>query len=64
MRPPVLGCSILKVTSALGSDESYVDKGRLGEKTGDGFFTRDEREALRERHKAEHYQVVEEATGA
>ncbi|KAK3379217.1 hypothetical protein B0T24DRAFT_519758 [Lasiosphaeria ovina] len=43
---------------------SYVDRGRLGEKTGDGFFTGAERDALKEKRKVEHYRVVEETRGA
>ncbi|KAK3688318.1 hypothetical protein B0T22DRAFT_459172 [Podospora appendiculata] len=42
----------------------YVVKGNLGEKTGDGLFTAEERAALDMRHKEEHYQAVEETTGA
>ncbi|GAB1319169.1 3-hydroxybutyryl-CoA dehydrogenase [Madurella fahalii] len=44
--------------------KNYVEKGNLGEKTGDGLFTEQERDALRERHHLERYKDVEETTGA
>lgn len=44
--------------------ENYVVKGNLGEKTGDGLFTGEERDALRERHHSERYKDVEETAGA
>ena len=42
----------------------YVEKGRLGEKSGDGLFTGEERDALREKHWLERYAEVEETGGA
>ncbi|KAK3398267.1 hypothetical protein B0T20DRAFT_410642 [Sordaria brevicollis] len=44
--------------------KTYVDRGDLGEKSGDGLYTWEEREALKERHKLEKYPEVEEALGA
>jgi 3-hydroxyacyl-CoA dehydrogenase len=44
--------------------EKYVDVGKLGEKSGDGLFTGEERDALRERHHLEKYKDVEETSGA
>ncbi|KAL2015049.1 hypothetical protein VTK56DRAFT_6429 [Thermocarpiscus australiensis] len=55
----------------LGSDDAlrwlkknYVEAGKLGEKTGDGLFTADERDALGEKHHLERYKDVEETRGA
>ncbi|KAK4169977.1 hypothetical protein QBC43DRAFT_306942 [Cladorrhinum sp. PSN259] len=47
--------------------ENYVRKGRLGEKdkeNGDGLYTREEREALKEAHRTKRYGEVEETQGA
>jgi 3-hydroxyacyl-CoA dehydrogenase len=44
--------------------ENYVAKGKLGEKSGDGLFTGEERDALREKHHRERYKDVEETSGA
>ena len=44
--------------------KTYVDRGELGEKTGDGLFTWEEREELKAKHKLEKYPEVEEALGA
>jgi 3-hydroxyacyl-CoA dehydrogenase len=44
--------------------ENYVQKGNLGEKSGDGLFTAAERDGLRERHYLERYKDVEETSGA
>lgn len=44
--------------------ENYVQKGNLGEKSGDGLFTANERDRLRERHYLERYKDVEETSGA
>lgn len=42
----------------------YVDKGNLGEKSGDGLFTGEERDKLKERHYLDQYKDVEETSGA
>ena len=44
--------------------KNYVDEGKLGEKSGDGLFTAEQRDKLRERHYLERYQQVEETGGA
>jgi 3-hydroxyacyl-CoA dehydrogenase len=44
--------------------ENYVELGKLGEKSGDGLFTGEDRDKLRERHYLERYKVVEETSGA
>ncbi|KAL2173392.1 3-hydroxyacyl-CoA dehydrogenase [Thermothelomyces heterothallicus CBS 202.75] len=44
--------------------DNYVDKGRLGEKTGDGLFTEAERARLREEHERGRHENVEETAGA
>lgn len=44
--------------------KTYVDRGELGEKSGDGLYTLEEREALKAKHKLEKYPDVEEALGA
>ncbi|KAK3953447.1 hypothetical protein QBC32DRAFT_257769 [Pseudoneurospora amorphoporcata] len=44
--------------------KTYVDRGDLGEKSGDGLYTWEEREALKAKHKLEKYPEVEEALGA
>ncbi|KAK4189508.1 putative mitochondrial precursor of Hydroxyacyl-coenzyme A dehydrogenase [Podospora australis] len=44
--------------------KNYVTKKKLGEKTGDGLFTREEREGLRERHRLDRFKEVEETQGA
>ncbi|AEO55055.1 3-hydroxyacyl-CoA dehydrogenase-like protein [Thermothelomyces thermophilus ATCC 42464] len=44
--------------------DNYVDKGRLGEKTGDGLFTEAERARLREEHERGRHEKVEETAGA
>ncbi|KAJ4300149.1 hypothetical protein N0V88_002818 [Collariella sp. IMI 366227] len=41
---------------------NYIDVGKLGEKSGDGLFTTDERDALKERHHMDLYKEVEETT--
>jgi 3-hydroxyacyl-CoA dehydrogenase len=42
----------------------YVEKGLLGEKTGDGLFTAGERAELAERRRREKRKIVEESKGA
>jgi len=44
----------------------YINQGKLGEKSGDGLFTKEERDKLRELHKRDvyKYQPVDETTGA
>ncbi len=44
--------------------QNYVAKGKLGEKSGDGLFTGEERDVLREKHYLEKYRQVEETGGA
>jgi 3-hydroxyacyl-CoA dehydrogenase len=44
--------------------ENYVQKGNLGEKSGDGLITAAERDGLRERHYLDRYKDVEETSGA
>jgi 3-hydroxyacyl-CoA dehydrogenase len=44
--------------------ENYVGLGKLGEKSGDGLFTGEERDRLREKHHLERYKDVEETSGA
>lgn len=44
--------------------ENYIEKGRLGEKTGDGLFTEAERARLREEQGRERHNNVEETAGA
>jgi len=44
--------------------ENYVDVGKLGEKSGDGLFTEEERDRLREKHHLDRYKDVEETGGA
>lgn len=44
--------------------ENYVELGKLGEKSGDGLFTGEDRDKLREKHYLERYKVVEETSGA
>ncbi|SPQ20146.1 ca289fef-e669-4dea-b9eb-302df3ae98a5 [Thermothielavioides terrestris] len=43
---------------------NYVERGKLGEKSGDGLFTADERDQLKEKHHLEKYKDVEETSGA
>lgn len=42
----------------------YVEKGKLGEKSGDGLFTREERDALREKNYLRRIAEVEQTAGA
>lgn len=42
----------------------YVDQNRLGEKTGDGLFTKEERDELKARHRRSRFKDVEETPGA
>ncbi|KAK0743668.1 hypothetical protein B0T18DRAFT_188393 [Schizothecium vesticola] len=42
----------------------YVDQNRLGEKTGDGLFTKEERDELKARHRHSRFKDVEETPGA
>jgi len=42
----------------------YVNRGKLGEKSGDGLFTREERDQLKAMHKRDHFKPVDETTGA
>ncbi|KAK0636535.1 3-hydroxyacyl-CoA dehydrogenase [Bombardia bombarda] len=42
----------------------YLEQHRLGEKSGDGLFTKEEREELNERHRMLRHRVVEETTDA
>ncbi|KAK4444906.1 hypothetical protein QBC34DRAFT_414241 [Podospora aff. communis PSN243] len=42
----------------------YVERGKLGERSGDGLFTKQEREELKAMHKRDHYKPVDETTGA
>ncbi|KAK0715109.1 hypothetical protein B0H67DRAFT_600845 [Lasiosphaeris hirsuta] len=44
--------------------ENYVLEGKLGEKAGDGLYTKEEREELKERHEIERFKEVEETMGA
>lgn len=44
--------------------KTYVGRGDLGEKSGDGLYTWEEREALKAKHKREKFPEVEEALGA
>jgi 3-hydroxyacyl-CoA dehydrogenase len=44
--------------------KNYVAAGKLGEKSGDGLFTSEERDGLRERHYLDRYKEVEETSGA
>ncbi|KAL2132591.1 hypothetical protein VTI74DRAFT_3614 [Chaetomium olivicolor] len=44
--------------------KNYVDVGKLGEKSGDGLFTADERVALKERHQLARHKDVEETSDA
>ncbi|KAL2257318.1 hypothetical protein VTK26DRAFT_340 [Humicola hyalothermophila] len=44
--------------------KEYVDVGKLGEKSGDGLFTGEERGKLRERHCWNRFGDVEETSGA
>lgn len=44
--------------------EGCTTKGKLGEKTGDGLFTREEREELRALHQRLRFEAVEETQGA
>ncbi|KAK1755860.1 hypothetical protein QBC47DRAFT_381510 [Echria macrotheca] len=45
-------------------ERQYLERGRLGEKTGDGLFTEKEREGLKALHKAMRFPEVEETSGA
>ncbi|KAJ4383143.1 hypothetical protein N0V85_008471 [Neurospora sp. IMI 360204] len=44
--------------------KAYVRRGDMGEKSGDGLYTWEEREALKAKHKREKFPEVEEALGA
>lgn len=44
--------------------KNYVEECRLGEKSGEGLFTVEERMALKERHRVDRYKDVEETGGA
>lgn len=44
--------------------KNFVAQGKLGEKSGDGLFTGEERDGLRERHYLDRYKEVEETGGA
>lgn len=44
--------------------KNYVDEEKLGEKSGDGLFTAEQRDKLREKHYLDKYQQVEETGGA
>lgn len=44
--------------------KNYVERGHLGEKTGDGLFTHEQRKALKQIHKEARFPEVEETTGA
>ncbi|KAK4154990.1 hypothetical protein C8A00DRAFT_42306 [Chaetomidium leptoderma] len=44
--------------------KNYIEVGTLGEKSGDGLFTAEERDRLRERHHLDRYKDVEETSGA
>lgn len=42
----------------------YVNQGKVGERSGDGLFTKEEREELKAMHKRDHFKPVDETTGA
>ncbi|KAK0643354.1 hypothetical protein B0T16DRAFT_437945 [Cercophora newfieldiana] len=42
----------------------YVNRGKLGESSGDGLFTKEEREELKAMHKRDRFKPVDETTGA
>ncbi|KAK0619991.1 hypothetical protein B0T14DRAFT_546050 [Immersiella caudata] len=42
----------------------YVNRGKLGESSGDELFTKEEREEPKAMHKRDHYKPVDETTGA
>ncbi|KAL2267090.1 hypothetical protein VTJ83DRAFT_4367 [Remersonia thermophila] len=61
----------LEKDPSLGSEKSmkwlhdnYIQSWKLGEKSGDGLYTCEEREGLRERHHLHHFKNVEETRGA
>ncbi|KAK4103453.1 NAD(P)-binding protein [Parathielavia hyrcaniae] len=63
-RQPGLGASAGSEAALRWLRENYVAAGKLGEKSGDGLFTGEERDALREKHHWEKYKDVEETSGA
>jgi 3-hydroxyacyl-CoA dehydrogenase len=44
--------------------DNYIQQWKLGEKSGDGLYTCEEREALRERHHLHRFKDVDETRGA